>query len=87
MFKNFSNSIASGHLDNSVKLWDMRSGNSIKELSDIHKGQVTGVYCKNGQSILFDFLDKFKLFSSSRDDKIVSVDLRTFNVLKVYEYI
>lgn len=44
-------------MDNSVKLWDMRSGNSIKELSDIHTGQVTGVYCTNGKPLIMVILD------------------------------
>ena len=38
-----SNSVASGHLDNNIRIWDLRSGQSIQELTGIHSGQITSV--------------------------------------------
>ena len=35
--------IVSGHLDNNIRIWDSRTGNSIQELMGIHAGQVTAV--------------------------------------------
>ena len=42
--------IASGHLDNNLRIWDTRSGNIIQEIAGIHFGQITSVEfspCKN----------------------------------------
>lgn len=37
------NLLVSGHLDNNVRIWDAKSGNSIQELTGIHAGQVTAI--------------------------------------------
>lgn len=35
--------IASGHLDNNLRVWDTRSGQLIREIQGLHFGQITGV--------------------------------------------
>lgn len=41
--------IISGHLDNNIRLWDTRTGASIKELTGVHNGQVTSVSMSPGK--------------------------------------
>ena len=38
-----STRVATGHLDNKVRFWDMRTKECINELSDIHSGQITSL--------------------------------------------
>ena len=40
--------VISGHMDNSVRLWDMRSGECVKEITGIHAGQITSVSSSPG---------------------------------------
>ncbi len=35
--------LASGHLDNNIRIWDCRSGELVKELAGIHYGQITSI--------------------------------------------
>jgi autophagy-related protein 16 len=46
--------IASGHLDNRVRIWDGRSGQIIHEISDIHSGQITGITSTSGTNNHFN---------------------------------
>jgi len=40
--------LASGHLDNNLRFWDVRSGKDIKEMTGIHLGQITSVSVSPG---------------------------------------
>lgn len=35
--------IASGHLDNNIRIWDAKSGNLLKEMTGMHFGQITSL--------------------------------------------
>jgi len=67
--------IVSGHLDNQLRFWDLRNGDCVRELSDIHSGQITGtVLSPDGRTVL----------TSSRDNTLKSIDIRTYEVLQVF---
>ncbi|CAJ0833276.1 2295_t:CDS:2, partial [Entrophospora sp. SA101] len=38
-----------GHMDNNLRFWDSRSGKDIKEITDIHMGQITSVSVSPGK--------------------------------------
>ncbi|KAI7879026.1 WD40 repeat-like protein [Lichtheimia hyalospora FSU 10163] len=64
--------LVTGNLDSKLRVWDTRSGSCIKELSDIHKGQITSVSVSpDGSSLL----------TNSRDDTLKILDLRMYNVV------
>ncbi|KAI8815594.1 WD40-repeat-containing domain protein [Fimicolochytrium jonesii] len=65
--------IASGHLDHNVRIWDSRSGSLIRELSGIHYGQVTSVAIHPTENVLL---------TTSRDNTLKLIDLNTYQVLK-----
>ena len=65
----------SGHLDNGIRLWDQRSGSAIKEITDIHSGQVTSL------DVSFD---SHEILSCSRDNTIKLLDMRTFETLTTF---
>ncbi|CAG8485733.1 12339_t:CDS:10 [Ambispora leptoticha] len=65
--------LASGHLDNNLRFWDVRSGKDIKELTGIHLGQITSVAVSP---------DGSKVMTNSRDNTIKLVDLRTYEVVQ-----
>ncbi|KAJ2960921.1 hypothetical protein NQZ79_g3778 [Umbelopsis isabellina] len=69
-------SIASGHLDNNVRLWDTRTGNGIKELTGLHSGQVTSISVSP---------DGSKLLTNSRDNTLHIVDLRMYKVIRTFK--
>src|SRR5437764_12312793 len=46
---NNSTTLVSGHMDNNLRFWDARSGKNIKEMSDIHMGQITSVSVSPGK--------------------------------------
>lgn len=41
--------MVTGNLDSKLRVWDTRSGSCIKELGDIHKGQITSVSVSPGE--------------------------------------
>lgn len=47
-----STTLVSGHLDNNLRFWDVRSGKDIKELTGIHLGQITSVSVSPGKFIV-----------------------------------
>ncbi|CAG8801464.1 36668_t:CDS:2, partial [Racocetra persica] len=63
--------LVSGHLDNNLRFWDVRSGKDIKELTGIHLGQITSVSVSP---------DGSKVLTNSRDNTLKIVDLRTYDV-------
>ncbi len=68
-------SIASGHLDNSIRFWDTRTGQSFYEMSSIHTGQITSLKCSPS---------KMHLLSTSRDNTLSLIDIRTHDVIQTY---
>ncbi len=42
--------LISGHLDNNIRFWDTRTGSDIRELTDVHIGQVTSVSMSPGNN-------------------------------------
>lgn len=40
--------IASGHLDSNLRIWDARSGNMVREVTNIHFQQITSVLVSPG---------------------------------------
>ncbi|CAG8549285.1 9087_t:CDS:10 [Paraglomus occultum] len=65
--------LASGHLDNNLRFWDVRSGKDIKEMTGIHLGQITSVSVSP---------DGSKVLTSSRDNTLKIVDLRSYEVVQ-----
>ncbi|CAI2173670.1 16579_t:CDS:10 [Funneliformis geosporum] len=63
--------LVSGHLDNNLRFWDVRSGKDIKELTGIHLGQITSVSVSP---------DGSKVLTNSRDNTLKIVDLKTYEV-------
>ena len=64
--------IISGHLDNNIRFWDSRSGNQIYEIIGIHAAQITGVHM---------FPDCTKFLTTSRDNTLKIVDIRTYETI------
>ncbi|TPX56786.1 hypothetical protein PhCBS80983_g04292 [Powellomyces hirtus] len=67
--------IASGHLDNNVRIWDTRSKQLIKEISGIHHGQITGVTMHPTQNAIL---------TTSRDNTLKLIDLHSYQTIKTY---
>ncbi|CAJ0762527.1 20321_t:CDS:10 [Entrophospora sp. SA101] len=67
----YGTTLASGHLDNSLRFWDVKSGKDIKELTNIHLGQITSV-CLSP--------DRTKVLTNSRDNSLKLIDLRTYQI-------
>ncbi|KAJ3274962.1 hypothetical protein HDV01_001826 [Terramyces sp. JEL0728] len=64
--------IGSGHLDNNLRIWDSKSGKSVKEISGIHFGQITSVQVSP---------DYRKVMTTSRDNTIKIMDTRMYMTL------
>jgi autophagy-related protein 16 len=62
-------------MDNSIKFWDSKNGDLVKEISGIHAGQITSV-CTSP--------DAFQVLTSSRDNTLKIIDLRTFNIVNTF---
>eukprot|EP00842_Homolaphlyctis_polyrhiza_P006848 jgi/Hompol1/752/HPOL_000538-RA len=67
--------IASGHLDNNLRIWDTRSGNLIREVSGIHFGQITGVELSPNSN---------QVLTTSRDNTLKLFDFRTYNTISTF---
>jgi len=64
--------IISGHLDNIVRFWDLKTGDMAHEITSVHSGQVTCVRCSpDGRTIL----------TNSRDNTLRLFDVRTRELL------
>lgn len=68
-------SIASGHLDSQLRIWDARSGNCVTELVDLHQGQITSLTLSP---------DNHSLLTNSRDGTLKLVDLRSSRALSTF---
>ncbi|KAI8912857.1 WD40-repeat-containing domain protein [Gorgonomyces haynaldii] len=64
--------IASGHMDNNIRIWDSRSGNLIREITGMHFGQITGLHISPSYG---------QLLSTSRDNTLKIIDTRMFTAV------
>jgi autophagy-related protein 16 len=46
----YRQTLVSGHLDHTLRLWDVKSGNGIKDLNGVHTDQITSVCVSPGGS-------------------------------------
>eukprot|EP00814_Leptocylindrus_danicus_P001554 CAMPEP_0116017934 /NCGR_PEP_ID=MMETSP0321-20121206/8351_1 /TAXON_ID=163516 /ORGANISM="Leptocylindrus danicus var. danicus, Strain B650" /LENGTH=550 /DNA_ID=CAMNT_0003488237 /DNA_START=59 /DNA_END=1712 /DNA_ORIENTATION=+ len=58
----------SGHLDGGLRFWDLRSGDRMAEITDLHENGVTSVMCSP--------TDGTKLLTNGRDSILKIVDIR-----------
>ncbi|RUS33655.1 WD40-repeat-containing domain protein [Jimgerdemannia flammicorona] len=84
--------IASGHLDNNLRLWDVRTGNAIKELTGIHLGQITSLsvspvhsYATYLSTFWLPITDGSKILTNSRDNTLKLIDLRMYEVVSTFQ--
>ncbi|RUP51745.1 WD40-repeat-containing domain protein [Jimgerdemannia flammicorona] len=87
-----SSTIASGHLDNNLRLWDVRTGNAIKELTGIHLGQITSLsvspvhsYATYLSTFWLPITDGSKILTNSRDNTLKLIDLRMYEVVSTFQ--
>ncbi|KAI9340410.1 WD40-repeat-containing domain protein [Zopfochytrium polystomum] len=80
--------IVSGHLDNNLRLWDTKSGNLVREVTGIHSAQITSVNISPSElgSAAHRFILPFAsdgncLLTTSRDNSLKLVDIRTYGTL------
>ncbi|KAJ3228540.1 hypothetical protein HDU78_009738 [Chytriomyces hyalinus] len=69
--------IVSGHLDNNLRVWDTRTGNLVREVSGLHSGQISGVTIAPNRNYLL---------TTSRDNLLKLVDIRTFETVASYQH-
>lgn len=81
-------SILSAHLDHSIRLWDTKTGEKIRELTQFHGGQVTSVCLFPGvwHLLLFTLEDSRQFLTCSRDNTLKLVDMRTFSTSRTFRY-
>jgi len=69
--------IISGHFDHRLRIWDIKNGDCIEELTNLHSGQITSVTLSpDGRSIL----------TNSRDNTLKLVDLITYKIVQTYKH-
>ncbi|KAI3650484.1 hypothetical protein MP228_003965 [Amoeboaphelidium protococcarum] len=69
--------VISGHVDNQLRFWDLRIRECVKTLSGLHSGQITSTCTStDSQSVL----------TSSRDNTLKLVDIRTFEVKQEFKH-
>eukprot|EP01104_Vermistella_antarctica_P010853 TRINITY_DN2938_c0_g1_i1.p1 TRINITY_DN2938_c0_g1~~TRINITY_DN2938_c0_g1_i1.p1 ORF type:complete len:547 (+),score=107.35 TRINITY_DN2938_c0_g1_i1:163-1803(+) len=67
----------SGHLDGHVRFWDTKNGDCAQELTSLHSKQITSVSLHpDGRTLL----------TSSRDNTLKMVDIRTFEQVQSYAH-
>lgn len=57
----FSATIASGHLDGKLRLWDVRTGNSTHVYDALHKGQITCVKVSPSKHVYYGQMEDYNL--------------------------
>jgi autophagy-related protein 16 len=67
--------VISGHADNCVRYWDAKTGDCIKEISGIHAGSISSISISP---------DVFQILTSSRDNTLKIIDIRTFKVFQTF---
>ena len=68
----------SGHLDGGLRFWDLRSGDRVAEIRDLHENGVTSVRCSP--------MDGTKLLTNGRDSCLKIVDVRTADTVQVFSH-
>ena len=61
--------IASGHFDNNVRIWDSKSGNMVREITNLHFQQITSVQMSP---------DERQILTTSKDNTMKLIDTRMF---------
>jgi autophagy-related protein 16 len=61
--------IASGHFDNNVRIWDSKSGNLVREITNLHFQQITSVQMSP---------DERQILTTSKDNSLKLIDTRMF---------
>lgn len=86
--------LISGHLDNNIRIWDARSGTSVKELTGIHNGQITSVtmspgklqVCKHSKiALTCNQVEGTTLLTNSRDNTLKIIDIRMYEIVKSFQ--
>jgi len=44
--------LVSGHKDGALRFWNLKNGNLIHEIKDLHSEAVTGITCSNDNTTL-----------------------------------
>ena len=71
----YDQTVLSGHVDGSLRSWDIKSGKSTFTIPNLHTKQITSVTISpDGQTAL----------TLGRDNVLKVVDLRTWETLRVY---
>lgn len=79
--------LASGHMDSRIRIWDVRTSSCQHELADVHMAQVNSLARSTGSTFWFCFslsyapLDGTTLLTSARDHSLKLIDLRTYRTL------
>jgi len=69
--------LVSVHLDASVRLWDMRTGQLAHEISRVHKQPVT--------SVCLVPTNPNEIVTNSRDDSLHLLDIRTYTCVRTFQ--
>eukprot|EP01121_Diplochlamys_sp_Union-15-3_P016425 TRINITY_DN5575_c0_g1_i2.p1 TRINITY_DN5575_c0_g1~~TRINITY_DN5575_c0_g1_i2.p1 ORF type:complete len:241 (+),score=45.70 TRINITY_DN5575_c0_g1_i2:373-1095(+) len=69
--------LCSGHFDGALRFWDAKSGELAHEVESLHSGQITSTKVSP---------DGFSVLTSSRDNTLKTVDIRTFEVLQTFKH-
>jgi len=72
-----TNLIVSGHLDNKLRFWDIKTEQCAFELGGIHSGQITSTCIS---------LDCRVVLTNSRDNTLKLVDIRTYEVGQTFTH-
>lgn len=69
-------SVATGHLDGGLRFWDVRSGERVLDIPNLHGGGTTSVHWnpKNSHEVL----------TNGRDSSLKIVDVRTSTVISTF---
>lgn len=69
--------VVSGHMDNSLRFFDIKNGEKIHSCTQLHGGQITGVAISS---------DGRKVISNSRDKTMKLLDLRNYKVIHTFQH-
>lgn len=68
--------IASAHLDSHLRIWDMKNGEPIRDMDNLHSQQITSVsLAPDGRSYL----------TNSRDNTLKLIDNRTWDEVVTFK--
>ena len=69
------NTVASGHQDGGLRLWNMYTKDKIHSIPKLHSSHIT--------CVLFDLRRNYQLLTASRDNTLSIIDTRTYEPLMV----